>query len=110
MAIVGLAMLIAFTLKSASLAAVKGSYLLALAVPAAVFFARGVAALPDRARSLALAISLVAALAAAATFTNRLFISTPPLGALGVAQWRAWAAKLPGSHIGEAMDLLLGAR
>jgi len=66
-----------------------------------------------RARALdapLVAISLAAALAAAVAFTNHLLISTPAMGALEAAQWKAWAAKLPGSHIAEAMDLLLGAR
>jgi hypothetical protein len=72
MGVVGLASFVAITLESASTAIAKGSYLLPLAVPAAVFFARGCRLLPRRSRAIALLVSLAAAAASAAVFANGL--------------------------------------
>jgi hypothetical protein len=104
MALAGTAMLVLHTWMAQSTASVKGSYLLQLAPVAGVFFARGTALLGRRSRSVALAVSLVAAAAAAVVFTEGvLFKSAPP----GVGIWTAWARQLPGSHIEDAMRQLL---
>jgi hypothetical protein len=110
MTLAGLALFVAFTWRAPSTAAVKGSYLLALTAPASVFFAQGVALVDPRRRRILIALSLTAVLAAAVGFTNRLVLTSPPLGFGGEAQWRAWAAQLPESHIDEAMSALLGSR
>ncbi len=72
MAGAGLLTFIAFTIRAPSAVAVKASYMLPLVVPAAAFFTRGVGLLSPRARIAALLISSLAALAAAAVFTNGL--------------------------------------
>ncbi len=74
MAIAGLFTFVTFTWKAPSAAAVKASYLLPLAVPAAVFFARGVGLLSRRLRLAGLLVSAAAALAAALVFTNGLVL------------------------------------
>lgn len=66
----GLLAFVAFTARVPTTAAVKGAYLLPVALPAAVFFARGVATLPPLARGVALLGSSLAAAAAALAFTN----------------------------------------
>jgi hypothetical protein len=68
----GLASFVTFTWQAPSLTAVKGSYLLPLAVPGAVFFAGGVMWLCTRLRTGVLLLSAAAALAAALVFTDRL--------------------------------------
>ncbi|MCZ6571296.1 MAG: glycosyltransferase family 39 protein [Deltaproteobacteria bacterium] len=73
----GLLAFIAFTIRAPSAVAVKASYLLPLATPAAVFFARGAGLMGARMRVAALVISALAGLAAAAVFTNGLIF--PPL-------------------------------
>jgi hypothetical protein len=72
MALVGVATFIAFTWRAPSTAAVKGSYMLPLVVPAALFFARGLAFLGPRFRIPVLVISGAAALAAATVFAHGL--------------------------------------
>jgi hypothetical protein len=96
----GGAMLVVHTWTAQSTASVKGTYLLQLAPAAAVFFAQGATLLPDRVRTLALALSLAAVGAATFVFTEgALFWSVPP----GVGTWLGWARTLPGSHIEDAI-------
>lgn len=109
MAAVGLALFVAFTWRAPAMVAVKASYLLPLAVPAAAFFVRGIALLPRRAAVAATAASAVAALVAGLVFTNGVVFWSEPLGARGVAMWRGFAARLPSSHIGQALSLLVEA-
>jgi 4-amino-4-deoxy-L-arabinose transferase-like glycosyltransferase len=76
MAVLGGLVFVVFTARAPAAAAVKASYLLPLAVPGAVFFARGACALGSRSRRLALAASMLAALAAAVLFTNGVVFET----------------------------------
>jgi hypothetical protein len=106
---VGLASFVLFTWRAPSLAAAKASYLLPLAVPAALFFARGVAALPVRLRAVALSLSLAAALASGVVFTEGVVFEPAPSGPL-VRHWLRQAARLPEARIGQAVRILEGAR
>ena len=79
-AAIGLAFFVAFTWRAPATVAVKGSYLLPLLLPAAVFFASGINAFPPRSRTIALFLSAAAAALAALVFTNGLvFPPSPPL-------------------------------
>jgi hypothetical protein len=103
---VGLAAFVGFTWWAPSVVAVKGSYLLPLAVPAAVFFARGAQRMGARWRPWVLGSGTAAALVAAAVFTHALIFPSPP------AEWMAHRYRLmgeilPGSHIAEAADRLV---
>jgi 4-amino-4-deoxy-L-arabinose transferase-like glycosyltransferase len=89
-----------------STASVKGSYLLPATPAAAVFFAGGVGLVRGRARRAALALSLGAAAAAAFVFTEGTLFWSEPLMAF---MWQAWAQRLPGSHIDEAVRWLMSA-
>jgi hypothetical protein len=105
MAVVGLAVFVSFTWHAPSPAAAKGSYLLPLAAPAGVFFARGAAVLGRRWRRLVLIFCSLLALLAAAVFCDGLVLprhleSDPRNG------WRAIGRELPGSYIVQAATLL----
>ena len=102
---VGIAMFVAFTWWAQSVVAVKGSYLLPLAVPGAVFFARGVGALGRRIRPWILGMSAVAAFTAAAIFTSGLFFPPPAVERMA-ERYRFMGEFLPDSYITEATDRL----
>lgn len=102
---VGLAMFVAFTWWAQSVVAVKGSYLLPLAAPGAVFFARGVGALGPRLRPWVLGTSAAAALVATVVFTADLVFPSPPVERMA-ARYRFMGEFLPGSYIAEATDRL----
>lgn len=105
----GLASAVAFTVWAQSVVAVKASYLLPLAVPGAVFFARGALRLGERLRIAALAVSAAAALAAALVFTDGLlFPGLDP--AVMAGRWRLVGEALPDSYIGPAVDFLVPRR
>jgi hypothetical protein len=102
----GLAAFVAFTWWAPSVVAVKGSYLLPLAIPGAMFFARGVRALGPRLRAFVLALGAVAALASAAVFCHALVF--PSATAERMAhRYRLMGEFLPGSYIGEAAERLV---
>jgi 4-amino-4-deoxy-L-arabinose transferase-like glycosyltransferase len=102
---VGLAMFVAFTWWAQSVVAVKGSYLLPLAVPGAVFFARGVGAVWPRLRPWVLGTSALAALVAAVVFTAGLVLPSPDVERMA-ARYRFTGELLPGSYITEATERL----
>jgi len=101
-----LGLFVVFTWKAPSLAAAKASYLLPVGVPAAVFFSEGIAVLMPRLRSVALAASLVAALACAVAFTDGVLFASRPAHPLTVALWTRISAFLPGEHIDEAVRMI----
>ena len=72
MGLAGVGAFVVFTWITPTLSAGKGSYLLPLAVPGAVFFARAVSDLGGAARRLVLALSALAALVSALVFTHAL--------------------------------------
>jgi hypothetical protein len=109
MAFAGVATFVAFTWKAASTTDVKGSYLLPLTVPAAVFFARGMAMLDRRSRHVALALSLAAALAAAVVFTNGVVHWSEALAEEAVREWQWFGHVFPTAHLGDAIHRLIGA-
>jgi len=78
-----------------------------LAGACAVFFARGVEALPSRLRDLGLASSLAAALAVGLVFTSGLLFA-PDLdrASADAAVWQRIGKLLPGSRIIEAGEIL----
>lgn len=108
MAGVALVTFVTFTARAPALVAAKGSYLLPLLVPAGLFFARGVGALRGRVRHAALGVSAAAALAAALIFTSGL-VFDPSNPAAARKGWSVIAKQLPGQHIDEAVEILLGA-
>ncbi|MFQ5458411.1 MAG: hypothetical protein ACE5FC_08185 [Myxococcota bacterium] len=110
MALTGLGTFVAFTWSAPSMAAVKGSYLLPLAVPAAAFFARGLALAGRRLRGAALAICACAALAAAVAFTNGAIYTCDPMPRDVVTAWVGYAKHLHSQHILDAMAYLLPAK
>ena len=75
MASVGLLTFVGFTISAPSTAAVKASYLLPLLGPAALFFARGIGALPLPVQRLALTSSALAVAVAVGVFTNGLLFA-----------------------------------
>ncbi len=79
MSALGLAFFVAFTVRNPAIVASKGSYLLPLFVPAGLFFARGVRALPRPARGVVVASAASAAVASAVVFTADLVFSPRPL-------------------------------
>jgi len=101
-----LALFISFTWRAPSLAAVKASYLLPAGVPAAWFFARGVALLGTRVRRVALAFSAAAAIASAVVFTEGLVFDSPRPHPGSVRFWSGVAERLPGAHLVEPFTAL----
>ena len=101
-ALLGLLFYIVLLVAKPSAAAVKCSYLLGLALPASVFFARGVALLPRPLAFAALLLSSAAAVVAALVFTSDLFF--PPREMFSV--WPSFAERLPKSYILEAIHAL----
>lgn len=72
MSLLGLTAFLIFTWRAPSVTAIKASYLLPLAVPAALFFSRGIGNLPSLLRKCVLTVSIVAVLASSAVFTGHL--------------------------------------
>ena len=105
----GLAFFVAFTWWAQSVHAVKGSYLLPLAVPGAVFFARGVGRLGARVRPWILAIGGTAAVVAAVVFTHDLVYPAAPAERMA-ERYRLLGEFLPDSYIAEAADRLVLSR
>jgi len=103
---VGLAAFVGFTWWAPSVVAVKGSYLLPLAVPGAMFFARGARRLGARWRPWILSFGTAAALASAAVFTHALVFPSPPAEFMA-HRYRVMGEFLPGSFIAEAADRLV---
>jgi len=111
MSALALASFAGFTWFAPSLTAAKASYLLPLAAPAAVFFARAADALPPRLRAAGLGGSAAAALAAALVFTNQLgFAPDREHARVEALVWERIGTRLPGSRIAEAVRILAGAR
>lgn len=77
-ALLGLVGFVAFTARVPTTAAVKGAYLLPFALPAAVFFARGVAAFGPTGRRLALLGASLAALGTAVLFAPGVWLPVRP--------------------------------
>jgi 4-amino-4-deoxy-L-arabinose transferase-like glycosyltransferase len=102
MALTGAAAFVAFTARAPTTAAVKASYLLPLAVPAAVFFARGVAAAGPRTRRIALVGSAFATLAAAVSFTTGVVFSTDVRWKPQPPPWLTPGASAAAVHLGHA--------
>jgi 4-amino-4-deoxy-L-arabinose transferase-like glycosyltransferase len=102
----GIAFFVAFTWWAQSVHAVKGSYLLPLSVPGALFFARGVDRLGVRARPWILAASAAAAIAAAVVFTQDLVFPSAPAERMA-HRYRILGELLPDSYIAEAADRLV---
>jgi hypothetical protein len=106
MSLLGVTSFAVFTWRAPSLAAVKGSYLLPLVVPAAIYFARACDEMPRQVRAVAVALSLTAALTAGSVFTSRwTFPRKDPMGPQ--VMWSAIGRYLPESHIAEAVRLLV---
>jgi len=103
---IGIAFFVAFTWWAQSVVAVKGSYLLPLSVPAAVFFARAVTRIRPRFRPLTLALCTLAALASAVIFTHDLVYPSDPAERMA-HRYRVMGEFLPNSHIAEAADRLV---
>jgi hypothetical protein len=105
--LVGLGVFVSFTWSAPSADAAKGSDLLPLAVPGAVFFARAVRWLPAGLRAVVLAVSAAAAVAAAVVFTTGLVFPPLPPGRMANL-WRFVGLVMPDSYIGEAVNHLAG--
>jgi hypothetical protein len=103
---VGFAAFVTFTWWAPSVVAVKASYLLPLAVPGGVFFARGLIWLGPRFRPWILGLGTAAALAAAAVFTHDLVFPSPPAERMA-HRYRLMGEFLPGSYIAEAAERLV---
>jgi 4-amino-4-deoxy-L-arabinose transferase-like glycosyltransferase len=108
MTLLGLAAFVSFTWQAPSIAAAKGSYLLPLAVPAAVFFARGATMTRGALGVTVLIVSVAASVAAAIAFTDRLVFASMPMTAEGVRTWARFAAELPRSHLDEVVRYFFG--
>jgi len=105
MAVIALAAVTVITWFAPAMVAVKGSYLLSLILPAAVFFARGVSALPGPLRVGSLVISTTAAAAAALVFTTGL-VFPAEFGSRFVRGWEVTGSYLPGARIEDAARLV----
>lgn len=106
MTLFALSTYVAFTYQNSSLVTAKGAYLLPLAVPAAVFFARGVEWLGEERQRLVLGLSLAAAGLAAVLFTDGLVFESIRAEPTRNA-WLLFAEQLPGTHMDEAVELLM---
>lgn len=100
-----LASFVAFTARTPAVVVAKGSYLLPLGVPAALFFARGAKLLERRIRIAVVAVSIFAALTAAVFFTSGLVFEPLDAGPM-LRGWHALSARLPGAGISEAVAFL----
>jgi 4-amino-4-deoxy-L-arabinose transferase-like glycosyltransferase len=94
----------AIAIGAPSPAALKGSYLLGMGVPAAVFFARAATALGPVLRNALLGISCAAVAGSALVFTTGVLY---PAQAMGVRVWTRIARALPESYIYQAMERML---
>jgi hypothetical protein len=103
LALLGLLLYTSIAIGAPSAAALKASYLLGMAVPAAVFYARGVAFTPRPVRVAVLALSLTACGIACLVFTSGVLY--PPIP-MGVRVWKQFGALLPGSYLVEAIERL----
>jgi len=103
MTLVGLAFFVAFTWRAPSMAAVKGSYLLPLVVPAGVFFAGGAELLGRLCRTSMLVLSMAAVVSAALVFTGGVIYPTEPRP----LEIHFWRHVFPSSNIGEVISLLV---
>lgn len=110
MALIGVGLLVAFTWRAPSMVAVKASYLLPVIIPAAVFFARGTLLFGRRGRIPLVALSALAALAAALVFTNGLVFQSAPMSSIEIEAWRGFAQTLGSEEMTKAMTFLLGSR
>ena len=109
MSLVGLALYCAFTVRAPAIVAAKGSYLLPLVVPAALFFGRATEGIRGGLRGALLSVSAAAALLAGVVFTTDLVF--PPIPVDRVLQSRAILDRVyPTAHIGVGVDRLTGAR
>ena len=106
-AVFGLLVYIYWTWHSATLVAVKGSYLLPLSVPAACFFARGLQKLTGRIRSAAIALCIITIVANVLVLTQGLIYDAPYKDPLG---WTEIAYEMPYSGIHETIIWWLTAR
>src|SRR5262249_43474783 len=106
MSLVGLTCFVAFPWKAPTLAAAKGSYLLPLAAPSAIFFSLG-AQRAGRWRPLLVSASGVAALLAAVVFTTDLVF--PPMSQNQMLSFSRSLAppRLPHAQVQETLDRLL---
>ena len=104
LATLGLAGFTSIAIAAPSPAALKGSYMLAMGVPAAVFFGRAAMRLGPRLRAGLLSVSCLAAAAAALVFTSGLLY---PAQSMGVTVWIRIAQALPKSYIQQAMERML---
>ena len=103
----GVAAFVSFVYVSPTIGAPKAIYLMPVAVPATLFYVRGVAALPRGARRAALFGSALAALTAGLVFTQSLWFD-PIDPELMASRWRVIGQALPESHIVETIDALVG--
>jgi 4-amino-4-deoxy-L-arabinose transferase-like glycosyltransferase len=94
----------AIAIGAPSPAALKGSYLLGMGVPAAVFYGRAAMALRPALRNALLGISCAAVGVSALVFTTGVLY---PAHALGVRIWTRIARVLPESYIYQAMERML---
>ena len=99
-----LAGFVAIAISAPSPAALKGSYLLGMGVPAAVFYARAALRLPRWPRRALLTVSCAASGVALLVFTTGVLY---PAQAMGVRVWTRIAQVLPESYIYEAMERML---
>jgi hypothetical protein len=105
MSLVGLTSFLAFTWRAPTLAAVKGSYLLPLAVPSAIFFSLGAQRL-GRWRTILVQASGATALLAAVVFTT--YLVFPPVSQSLVRDiWQPIDPQFPRGHLRETVDRLL---
>jgi hypothetical protein len=105
MAGLALASFIAFTARIPAPIVAKGSYLLPLAVPAALFFAHGAELLGRRLRMAVIAVAIFAALTAAVFFTSGLVFAPLDPGPM-LQGWHTLSKRLPGAGISEAVSFL----
>lgn len=102
----GLAAFVSFTYVSPTIGAPKAIYLLPLAVPAALFFVRGLPAAGSPLRAAALTGCAAAALLSALVFTQSLWF--PPIGReVMTGRWQLVGRALPDSHIETTLEKLV---
>ena len=104
LATLGLLGFTAIAVGAPSPAALKGSYLLGMGVPAAVFYGRAAMALRPVLRNALLGISCAAVGVSALVFTTGVLY---PAQAMGVRVWTRIARVLPESYIYQAMERML---
>lgn len=95
----GVLLYLAFSMRSPSAAALKGSYMLPIAGAGTLFFARAATALAPRGRKALLIFCACTAIWAGLFFTEKLFSGSPGTAEGFKRAWLTWSKQLPEANL-----------